>query len=172
MLSRPVRRWEFIVGKFFGLTGTLVVNTFFMALGVFLALLYIAHKFEKMDVWVLAALYFIVLQFFIVCALALFFSSFSTPLMSAVFSFALFVIGSLSEDLRGFAKLSHGVAGWLATGLAYLVPNFSALNVISQVAHGDPVPGRLILYNTVYALLYSTMAISGAVLIFQRRNLK
>jgi hypothetical protein len=92
--------------------------------------------------------------------------------MSAVFTFALFVIGSLSEDLRGFAKLTHGIAGWLTTALAYLVPNFSALNVISQVAHGDPIPGRLILYNTVYALLYSTMAISGAVLIFQRRNLK
>jgi hypothetical protein len=44
--------------------------------------------------------------------------------------------------------------------------------VINQVAHGDAIPGRLILYNTVYALLYSAMAISGAVLIFQRRNLK
>ena len=76
MLSRPVRRWEFVVGKFFGLTGTLVVNTFLMAIGVFLALLYVAHRFEKMDVWVLVALYFIVLQFLIVCALALFFSSF------------------------------------------------------------------------------------------------
>ena len=73
VLSRPVRRWEFVVGKFFGLTGTLVVNTFFMAIGVFLALLYVAHKFEKMDVWVLLALYFIVLQFLIVCALALVF---------------------------------------------------------------------------------------------------
>ena len=38
VLSRPVRRWEFIVGKFFGLAGTLVVNTFFMAIGVFAAL--------------------------------------------------------------------------------------------------------------------------------------
>ena len=38
VLSRPVRRWEFIVGKFFGLAGTLVVNTFFMAVGVFAAL--------------------------------------------------------------------------------------------------------------------------------------
>ena len=66
VLSRPVRRWEFVVGKFFGLTGTLVVNTFFMALGVFLALLYVAHKFEKMDGWVLVALYFIVLQFLMV----------------------------------------------------------------------------------------------------------
>ena len=46
VLSRPVRRWEFIVGKFFGLAGTLVVNTFFMAIGVFGALLYVAHKFS------------------------------------------------------------------------------------------------------------------------------
>src|SRR3979411_11900 len=50
VLSRPVRRWEFVVGKFLGLTGTLVVNTFFMAIGVFLALLYVAHRFEQMEV--------------------------------------------------------------------------------------------------------------------------
>ena len=172
VLSRPVRRWEFVVGKFFGLTGTLAVNTFFMAMGVFLALLYVAHKFERLDAWVFAAVYFIVLQFLIVCALSLLFSSFSTPLMSAVFTFALFVIGSLSEDLRGFAKITYGIGGWIVTAIAYLIPNFSALNVINRVAHGDPVPGRLILYNTIYAVLYSAMAISGAVLIFQRRNLK
>ena len=49
VLSRPVRRWEFIVGKFFGLAGTLVVNTFFMAIGVFAALLYVSHHFQKPD---------------------------------------------------------------------------------------------------------------------------
>src|SRR6202021_3858184 len=125
-----------------------------------------------MDLWVLVALYFIVLQFLIMCALALFFSSFSTPLMAAVFTFALFVIGSLAEDLRGFAHVTQGAGGWIATAIAYLVPNFSALNIISSVAHGDAVPGRLILYSTAYALLYSAMAISGAVLIFQHRNLK
>jgi hypothetical protein len=143
-----------------------------MAIGVFLALLYVSHRFEKTDAWVLVALYFIVLQFLIVCSLALLFSSFSSPILSAVFTFAIFVIGSLSEDLRGFAAVTKGVAGWIMTGVGYLVPNFSALNVISVVAHGDPVSGRLIVYNTLYALLYSTMAISGAVLIFQRRNLK
>src|SRR6059058_3426990 len=46
VLSRPVRRWEFILGKFFGLAATLAVNTFFMAVGFFAALLYIAHKFS------------------------------------------------------------------------------------------------------------------------------
>lgn len=172
VLSRPVRRWEFVVGKFFGLTGTLVVNTFFMAIGLFLALLYVAHKFERADAWVLVALYFIVLQFLIVCALALLFSSFSSPLLAAVFTFALFVIGSLSDDLRRFAGITQGVTGWISTVIAYLIPNFSALNVINQAAHSDPIAGRVIFYNTVYALLYSAMAISGAVLIFQRRNLK
>jgi ABC-type transport system involved in multi-copper enzyme maturation permease subunit len=172
VLSRPVRRWEFIVGKFFGLAGTLVVNTFFMAIGVFAALLYVSKAFQKPQVWILVALYFIILQFLIICSVALLFSSFSSPLLSAVFAFSLFVVGSFSEDLRGFAAMAHGITRWLATAAAYLVPNFSTLNVISAVAHEQPVAGQLILYNSLYALLYSAVALSGAVLIFERRNLK
>ena len=172
VLSRPVRRWEFIVGKFLGLAGTLVVNTVCMAIGVFAALLYVSHHFQKADGWLLVALYFIILQFLIITALALLFSSFSSPLLSAVFAFALFVIGCFAEDLRGFAGMTQGITRWLATGTAYLVPNFSALNVISSVAHQQPVSGQLIVYNTAYALIYAAMALSGAVLVFERRNLK
>jgi ABC-type transport system involved in multi-copper enzyme maturation permease subunit len=172
VLSRPVRRWEFIVGKFFGLAGTLVVNTFFMAIGVFAALLYVAHRFSRPDALILVALYFIILEFLIICSLALLFSSFSSPLLSAVFAFSLFVIGSFADDLRGFAGLTHGFTRWIATGAAYLVPNFSALNVISAVAHEQPLSVQLILHSTLYALFYSAMALSGAILIFERRNLK
>ena len=174
VLSRPVRRWEFIAGKFFGLSGTLVVNTFFMAIGVFAALAYVSHPqhFVSSDAGVLVALYFIVLQFVIITALALFFSSFSTPIFSAIFAFWLFVIGSFAQDLRNFAAMAHGFTRWLATGAAYLVPNFSALNVITQVAHGEPVSSQLILLNTGYALVYSIAVLSAAVLIFERRNLK
>jgi ABC-type transport system involved in multi-copper enzyme maturation permease subunit len=172
VLSRPVRRWEFIAGKFFGLSGTLVVNTFFMALGVFGALLYVAHALHVADLRVLVALYFIVLQFIIITALALFFSSFSSPLLSAVFTFSLFVIGTFAEDLRGFAAIAHGLTRWLATAAAYLVPNFSALNVINQVAHGEPVGRQLVFYNTAYALAYTVTVVAGATLIFERRSLK
>jgi ABC-type transport system involved in multi-copper enzyme maturation permease subunit len=172
VLSRPVRRWEFILGKFFGLAGTLAVNTFFMAFGVFGALLYVSQHFQRADAWLLVALYFIILQFIIITALALLFSSFSSPLLSAVFAFSLFVIGSFAEDLRGFAAMSNGIARWLALGSAYLVPNFSALNVIGSVAHAQPVSGQLIAYNTAYALIYATMVLCGAVIIFERRNLK
>ena len=106
-----------------------------MAIGVFGALLYVAHKFSAADGQILVALYFIILQFLIICSLALLFSSFSSPLLSAVFAFSLFVIGSFADDLRGFAGMTNGVTRWIATGAAYLVPNFSALNVISTVAH-------------------------------------
>jgi ABC-type transport system involved in multi-copper enzyme maturation permease subunit len=172
VLSRPVKRWEFVAGKFCGLSGTLVVNTFFMAIGVFLALLYVTHHWQSSDTTILIALYFIILQLLITTALALLFSSFSSPLLSAVFAFSLFIIGSFGEDLRSFGKMAHGMAGWFATGAAYLLPNFSALNVINQAAHGQPVVSRLIAYNTAYALVYTVAVLSGAVLIFERRNLK
>ena len=172
VLSRPVRRWEFILGKFCGLAGTLVVNTFFMAVGFFAALLYLSHRFHWADTVLLIALYFIVLEFVILTAITLLFSSFSSPLLSAIFAFALFVIGSFSEDLRGFAAMAHGPTHWLATVAAYIVPNFASMNVIASVAHDQPVAPALILYNTIYALLYTSAALAGAVLIFERRNLK
>ena len=172
ILSRPVRRWEFILGKFWGLVGTLAVNTIFMAVGFFAALLYVAHHFTRTDAHLLIALYFIILQFMIITALALLFSSFSSPLLSAVFAFALFVIGTFAEDLRGFALLAHGFTRWIATGAAYLVPNFAALNVISSVAHDQRIAGSLVLYNTLYSLFYAGAAITGAMLIFEHRDLK
>jgi len=132
----------------------------------------VAHKFSKPDALILLALYFIVLEFLIVCSLALLFSSFSSPLLSAVFASSLFVIGSFADDLRAFAGLAHGATRWVATAAAYLVPDFSALNVISAVAHQQPLAAQLILQNTLYALFYTAMALSGAVLIFERRNLK
>lgn len=172
VLSRPVARWEFIAGKFFGLSGTLAVNTICMAAGVFAALLYVSRQLHGSDAWVLVAIYFIVLQFVIITALALFFSSFSSPLLSAVFTFCLFVSGSFAEDLRGFSGMTHGITHWFATAAAYAIPNFSALNVISQVAHGNAISGHLIFWNTAYALVYTVAILSGAILIFEYRNLK
>jgi ABC-type transport system involved in multi-copper enzyme maturation permease subunit len=172
ILSRPVRRWEFIVGKYFGLLLTLVVNTAFMTVGLYIALLVTAHGLKRADALLLAAIYCIVLQFMIMVALTLLFSSFSTPIFSAIFAFALFVIGTFAEDLKNFAAMSHGVTQWAATAAAYLVPNFASLNVISQAAHEQPISGSLIAFNTLYALLYSSAVTAAAVLIFERRNLK
>ncbi len=172
ILSRPVRRWEFIVGKYCGLLLTLAVNALLMTIGFYVALLITVHKLTPADARLLVAVYFIVLQFLMVTAITLLFSSFSTPIFSAVFAFSLFAIGTFAEDLRNFAALAHGVTRWLATAASYLMPNFASLNVISQVAHDQPISGNLIAFNTLYALLYSAAVTAGAVLIFEHRNLK
>lgn len=172
VLTRPVQRWEFILGKFYGLVGTLTVNAVFMTAGFFLAMLYLMHGFGRGDLYILVAIFFILLQFMIVTAIALLFSSFSTPIESAVLTFFVFVTGSFSEDLRAYAESASGIGHYFAVGMSYLIPNFSSLNVISSVAHGTPVPGRLVLLNTLYALTYSAAVICAAGLIFQRRNMK
>jgi ABC-type transport system involved in multi-copper enzyme maturation permease subunit len=172
ILSRPVRRWEFIAGKYLGLLMTLTVNAALMAAGFYLVLLIVSRGLYRSDATFLVAIYFIILEFFIVTAITLLFSSFSSPVFAAIFAFSLFVIGTFAEDLRNFAALAHGVTKWLMTGAAYLVPNFAALNVISQVGHSETLSGKLILLNTIYAVLYSLTATAAAVLIFERRNLK
>ncbi len=172
VLARPVRRWEFLLGKYLGLTATLIVNTFFMCVGLFAALLSVTRSLSQTDLPILIAVYFILLEFLIITAVAILFSSFSTPIFSAVFSFAMFVVGSFSDDLRGFAGMSEGIQRQIAYALTYAVPNFAAMNVASQVAHGVRLPLALILHNTLYAIFYSGMALSAAVLIFERRNLK
>lgn len=171
ILSRPVRRWEFIVGKYLGLIMTLVVNTALMTAGFYIALM-VTNGLHKTDSLLLVAIYFTVLQFLIVTALTLLFSTFSSPIFSAIFAFALFVIGTFAEDLKNFAAISKGAAKLLATAAAYLMPNFASLNVIAQTAHDQGIGSRLILFNTLYALLYSASAVAAAVLIFERRNLK
>jgi ABC-type transport system involved in multi-copper enzyme maturation permease subunit len=171
ILSRPVRRWEFIVGKYLGLIMTLVVNTALMTAGFYIALM-ITNGLHKTDALLLVAIYFTVLQFLIVTALTVLFSTFSSPIFSAIFAFALFVIGTFAEDLKNFASISTGAAKLLATAAAYLMPNFASLNVIAQTAHDQGIGGRLILFNTLYAMLYSATAVLAAVLIFERRNLK
>src|SRR5215470_9615334 len=151
ILSRPVRRWEFIVGKYLGLVMTLTVNALLMTAGFYLAILIVAHGLNSSQAAYLIAVYFIILEFLIVTAITLLFSSFSSPIFAAIFSFALVVIGTFAEDLRNFAALAHGFMKWLTTGAAYLVPNFAGLNVISQVAHSQSISGKLILLDTIYA---------------------
>jgi len=172
VLSRPVGRGEFIFGKYCGLAGTLLLNTIAMTAGFYLALLIMTRTFTRADANVLIAIYFLFLQFIVIIALALLFSSFSSPLLSALFSLSMFVAGTFAGDLRAFAAMSHGPEGVLARAASYIVPNLASLNVITRVSHDQFIPVALVGYNTLYSLLYAAAAASGAVLTFWRRDLK
>jgi ABC-type transport system involved in multi-copper enzyme maturation permease subunit len=172
VLSRPVGRGEFIVGKYFGLAGTLFVNTAAMAMGFYFALFLMTRQFTRADANILIAIYFILLQFFVVIGLALLFSSFSTPLLSALFALSMFVAGTFASDLRAFAELTHGPQKWLALMSSYVIPNLASLNVITRVSHDQFIPASLVAYNTMYSFFYAAATVAGSLLIFSRRDLK
>ena len=173
ILSKPVSRPEFIIGKYLGLLLTLFINTGIMTAGFYLALLYQKRKLELSDLTILSAVYFILLQFAMVVGLALLFSCISTPILSAVYSFCLYVIGNFLGDIRWFGQESQSTVLMKATSvLYYLLPNFSDFNVITRVAHGEKIPGCLLLSNSCYAALYVTILISAAILIFEEREFR
>jgi ABC-type transport system involved in multi-copper enzyme maturation permease subunit len=173
LLSKPVRRYEFILGKFFGLSLTLLANILLMTAGFFLALYYVKRGFDASDLPPLVAIYLIFLQLLLATGLALLFSCFSSPALSAAFTLGLFIVGSFASDLRDMSEALE--APWLESimlAVYYAVPNFRNFNVITSVAHGQPVPGALLWANTAYAALYIGLVLLASMVIFQNRNLK
>jgi len=173
LLAKPVRRWEFLLGKFGGLVLTLAVNTAAMALGLLLVMLYVKHSLERSDAVVLVAVYFILLKLALVVALALLFSCFTTPLLAILFTVGLYVVGLYVQELRNMPVevLSPAMAAF-TKWLSYLLPNFENYNVMATAAHGRAVPGVLIQQNTLYTVVYCTIVLMAAAAVFSRRNLK
>ena len=173
LLAKPVRRWEFLVGKYAGLLLTLLVNTALMTLGLAAALFYITRHFERSDVSILVAVYFILLELALVTALALFFSCFSSPMLSTLFTLGIYVTGVFAQDIRDFGLVTKNPAVLAITRvLYYLLPNFHNFNAIAAAAYGDKIPTTLIAQNTLYALLYVSLILLGASAVFSGRNLK
>ena len=173
LLAKPVRRWEFLLGKFGGLVLTLAVNTLAMAVGLFAALLYVKRHLESFDAVLLVAIYFILLKLMLVVALALLFSCYSTPLLAILYTSAFYVAGLFVEDMRTFHSTTTGAeANALLRALSYVLPNFENFNIMAAASHGRAIPAALILQNTAYAALYCTIVLLIAVAVFSRRNLK
>jgi ABC-type transport system involved in multi-copper enzyme maturation permease subunit len=173
LLAKPIRRWEFIVGKYAGLLLTLAVNTAFMTLGLAAALFYVGRPFVRSDGSILVATYFILLEFALVTALALFFSCFSSPMLSTLFTMGIYVTGIFAQDIRDFGELTRNPGLQAATRiLYYMVPNFHNFNAIAAAAHGDTIPFSLVWQNTLYAVLYVALLLLASSAVFSGRNLK
>jgi ABC-type transport system involved in multi-copper enzyme maturation permease subunit len=173
LLSKPVHRHEFIIGKYAGLCLTLLVNTAVMVMGTELALWYVNGKFVPLQTAVLAASFLVYCELALLVAVALMFSSFTTPLLAALFSFAIYLIGHFSKDLLEMATLSNSsLTRAILTTLYYLLPNLSNFGFITEASHGRIVPMRMIASATIYGIVYIGILLSATVLIFHKRNFK
>lgn len=183
LLSKPIERHQLVIGKYFGLVLTLAVNLAVMAAALYVVLAYMSWMapalasagWERpaLDPAMLKAFFLIFCELATVTAIAVFFSTFSTPILSAAFTFALFVAGRFSADLRNFNQVSESpLANGLTTALYWLLPNLSPFDVRSQVVHGQPVTAAYLALSAAYALLYIGALIVGASAIFARRDFK
>ncbi len=176
LLSKPIRRYEFILGKYAGLALTLLVNVMIMTLALYAVLAYLSTQFpaaHAIDPAMLPAIALIVLELLLVTAIALFFSTFSGPFLSAAFTFGLWVIGHFNEDLRNFESVVEStLAASLARALYYVLPNFAAFDVKTQVVQGLPVPWSYVMATTLYGVIYIALLLTAAVTVFSRRDFK
>src|SRR5438132_850936 len=173
ILSKPIGREQFLFGKYLGLNLTLLVNVALMGVGVTLALVYVRRGWDSSLLRIWPAILLIYVELLIVTAVALVFSSFSSPALSALLTFFMFIIGHFSDDLQSLAN-SAGTAParWLFRTLYYLLPNLSNYSVITATAHGVLPEPRAVLAVVAYALAYIVALLCVAALIFRRRNFK
>ena len=119
------------------------------------------------------AVYFTYLEFLIIIGITIVFSSFTTPVMSALFTFFLIAIGRFSSDIRLFAEeVQNPVTAVLAEVLYRVLPNLEKFNVRSEAVYGGVVSSELLLYTTGYALLYSLALLILTIVIFEQKEFK
>jgi Cu-processing system permease protein len=183
LLAKPIERYQLVVGKYLGLVLTLAVNLAIMAVALYAVLAYMTWVAPPMasagwerpalDPALVKGFLLTFCELSIVTAIAVFFSTFSTPILSAAFTFGLFIAGRFSADLRNFNQVIESpVANALTGALYWILPNLSSFDVRSQVVHGQPVTAGYIALSGAYAGLYIAALIVAATAVFARRDFK
>ena len=183
LLAKPIRRADLVLGKYIGLVLTLVANVTVMTVALYAVLAYVGwgeNEFAKqareagaLDPAMLKAVGLTLVQLMIVTAIALFFSTFSTPILSAALTFGVYVAGYFSTDLRNFDQVVDSRAAQvLARGLYYVLPNLSPFDVTAQVVHGLPISWRYVAVTSAYGFTYIAILLVISATIFSRRDFK
>ena len=182
LLSKPISRPQFILGKFAGLMLTLVVNIAAMTVafyGVLWLMLLVnpgielAARTPAIDPRLMIAVGLILLELAVVTALAVFFSTFSSPLLATLMTIGLWVAGHFNADLRQFENvIDNDAIAWVARVLYYVLPNLAPFDIKAEVVHGLPVGLRHVVLTAAYALLYIGVLLTAAVAVFRRRDFK
>ena len=183
LLAKPIRRGDLVLGRYLGLVLTLVVNIAVMTIAMYIVLGYIGwHETENarlaretplFDPALLIAVGLTLVQLMMVTAVAVFFSTFSTPMLSAAMTFCVYIAGYFSADLRNFDQVVDSRAvQLLARGLYYILPNFGPFDVTAQVVHGVHVGWRYAGLTAAYGATYIAILLVISVTVFSRRDFK
>jgi len=170
ILSNPIARYQFILGKYFGLSLTLLVEIIVMAIGL-LALCYAKQQLIPWELF--KAIVPIWLELQLILAVALLFSTFVSPFLSGMLTLAVFIIGHLTQDLQQLvANMDNPVLKKTANYLYYTFPNLESLNYKAQVVHGLAIPWQQYSLSLAYASMYIVCLLGLTLLIFNQRDIR
>ena len=170
VLTKPVARPAFVVGKYAGAFATITVT-----LSIIVGLKLIAASIAGFEIRTIhfVAYYGVLLQLAIVTAVAVLFASFSSTLLSSLFSFGIFVAGSLTPQLREavqhFAE-KDSPARYVAEFAVFVLPDLEKLNLSFELTHDLSVPTNYLVDATGYSVVYIGLLLYVASLIFSRRD--
>jgi len=170
LLSRPITRHEYLIGKWAGLTGTLWVMCAALGLGLWgsLALRGLGSYGQA----VVEAVYLCGLELSLMASTAVLFSALSTPVLSSLYTVGLFLIGQWSYDLRSYAHAMPPQSRWILESVASVVPNLPIFNMRSMASVVDPTTVVHLLTATAYCALYAGCALALATAAFESRDFK
>jgi Cu-processing system permease protein len=167
LLTKPLTRLEYLLGKCLGLVGSLSILIVVM-LGLFALVMEITgFGFEARYLYAVLGS---VLTVLVVASIVVLFSTFTSPTLAALFTLGLFVAGSLMEHVLEMSAGSPSEA--LLQRLRWLIPAISVFNFRSDVLFGVPISADRLLAACSYAILYSMTTLYFASLVFRKRDLR
>jgi len=170
ILAKPVRRWQFLLGKVVGLVAVVLVN---LALMTSVLLLFVWLYGGGFDPKLIIATSFIGLEMTLLVAFATLFSVLTRPILGSVFTLAVFVVGHLSQDLWLLTRHLPGSMGRsLVSVVYYLVPNLERFNFKTEVVHQLPIPPTALGYALIYGVAFTGLVLLLACLRFERKDLQ
>lgn len=168
ILAHPVGRPSFILGKFFGLYGTVLVSIGVLGL-FYLGVVAVFGGGFKAHLTIAIAM--IALEAAIVTAVAVLFSSVSSPLLSAVFTTLVWAAGHMAYDLKVLAEKANSAAVDRAVDAFYLVlPSLHHFHVRNNVLAEVPITLSQFGWCATYTALYCAAVLAITILAFGRRD--
>lgn len=174
LLPKPVYRFQFVLGKYFGLVLTLLS----MALVMFLVLAgVVALQNGPVGGPLVRMVLLITLEVLLVTGIAVLFSSFSTPLLSGLFTVGIFLVGRSVPDIRAIAGKVGGLLGIALEAISRVVPNLRFFYVTGARVDGEhmSINGTMVDWSYVgaaagYAGLNIGLLLLISMLLFSRRD--
>ncbi|MEO0070914.1 MAG: ABC transporter permease subunit [candidate division WOR-3 bacterium] len=168
ILARPVRRGEFILGKYIGLIVVLILSLMVMTVGFYAVLLITRVPITFNLLWAVVMTAF---ELILLTAVAVLFSTFVTPVGSAVFTFMIYFIGHSTHLLKHLAVMTPlPLIKFISLFLYFILPNLNNFNIRGDVVYGVPLNPQAMVFSALYSLLYTFTLLLIAVIVFDRKD--